>query len=82
MEKKTSLYEEHVKKNGKMVPFAGYLLPIQYEQGLIAEHNAVRTKAGIFDVSHMGEITCKGKNALEKRANFIGRRNPCLSASP
>lgn len=64
MEKRTPLYEEHVKANGKMVPFAGYLLPIQYEQGLIAEHNAVRTKAGIFDVSHMGEIRCKGKDAL------------------
>lgn len=64
MEKKTPLYEEHVKANGKMVPFAGYLLPIQYDQGLIAEHNAVRTKAGIFDVSHMGEIRCKGKDAL------------------
>ena len=64
MEKKTPLYEEHVKANGKIVPFAGYLLPIQYEQGLIAEHNAVRTKAGIFDVSHMGEIICKGTDAL------------------
>ncbi len=64
MERKTPLYEEHIKANGKIVPFAGYLLPIQYEQGLIAEHNAVRTKAGMFDVSHMGEIICEGKDAL------------------
>ncbi|MGO5052504.1 glycine cleavage system aminomethyltransferase GcvT [Lachnospiraceae bacterium LCP25S3_G4] len=64
MELKTPLYEEHVKANGKIVPFAGYLLPIQYEQGVIKEHMAVRTMAGLFDVSHMGEILCKGKDAL------------------
>lgn len=65
MERKTPLYEMHVKHHGKMVPFAGYLLPIQYEEGIIKEHMAVRTRAGLFDVSHMGEITCKGKDALD-----------------
>ena len=64
MELKTSLYDTHVKYNGKIVPFAGYLLPVQY-QGVIEEHMAVRTKAGLFDVSHMGEIICKGKDALD-----------------
>jgi aminomethyltransferase len=63
MEKKTPLYETHVALGGKIVPFAGYLLPVQYE-GVIAEHNAVRNDAGLFDVSHMGEITCIGKDAL------------------
>ncbi len=63
MEKKTPLYETHVALGGKIVPFAGYLLPVQYE-GVIAEHNAVRNHAGLFDVSHMGEITCIGKDAL------------------
>ena len=63
MELKTPLYDAHVKLGGKIVPFAGYLLPVQYE-GVIAEHLAVRHKAGLFDVSHMGEITMKGKGAL------------------
>jgi aminomethyltransferase len=47
-----------------MVPFAGYLLPVQYERGLIAEHLAVREKAGLFDVSHMGEFVLGGPGAL------------------
>jgi len=65
MEKKTPLYEAHVALGGKIVPFAGYLLPIQYGTGIIAEHMAVRTKAGLFDVSHMGELVLKGPQALE-----------------
>ena len=65
MELKTPLYEAHVKAGGKIVPFAGFLLPVQYEQsGVIKEHMAVRTEAGLFDVSHMGEVLCKGKDAL------------------
>ncbi len=63
MELKTPLYDAHVKLKGRIVEFAGYLLPVQYE-GVIAEHMAVREKAGLFDVSHMGEITFKGKGAL------------------
>jgi len=62
---KTPLYDTHVKYGGKMVPFAGYLLPIQYQQGISAEHIAVRTAAGLFDVSHMGEVTLKGPDALK-----------------
>lgn len=62
-ELKTPLYEAHVKAGGKIVPFAGYLLPVQYS-GVIDEHMAVRTKAGLFDVSHMGEVMCTGKDAL------------------
>ncbi len=64
MELKTPLYQNHVVCGGKIVAFAGYLLPVQYETGVIAEHNAVRTKAGLFDVSHMGEVILKGKDAL------------------
>ncbi len=64
MEKKTPLYDRHVALGGKIVPFAGYLLPVQYESGVIAEHMAVRTKAGLFDVSHMGEVLISGKDAL------------------
>lgn len=48
MELKTPLYDAHVKAGGKIVPFAGYLLPVQYETGVIKEHMAVRTQAGLF----------------------------------
>lgn len=64
MELKTPLYEIHVKYGGKIVPFAGYLLPVHYGTGVIAEHMAVRQACGLFDVSHMGEITCTGPDAL------------------
>lgn len=47
-----------------MTPFAGYLLPVQYRAGVIAEHMAVRQKAGLFDVSHMGEVLFRGPDAL------------------
>lgn len=70
MERKTPLYDTHVKYKGKIVPFAGYLLPVQYQTGVIAEHMAVRTGCGLFDVSHMGEIVCKGPDAL-KNLNMI-----------
>ncbi len=61
--KKTPLYDEHVRLGGKIVEYAGWFLPVQYE-GLIPEHEAVRNAAGIFDVSHMGQIVVKGKDAL------------------
>ncbi len=64
MEMKTPLYECHVQGKGKIVPFAGYLLPVQYETGVITEHMAVRKSAGLFDVSHMGEVVFTGKDAL------------------
>lgn len=65
MELKTPLYEAHLKAGGKMVPFAGYILPVQYKSsGVIKEHMAVREKVGMFDVSHMGEILCEGSDAL------------------
>ena len=64
MELKTPLYDAHVKAGGKIVLFAGYLLPVQYGTGVITEHMAVREKAGLFDVSHMGEVLCQGKDAL------------------
>lgn len=60
--KKTPLYEEHLKLKAKMVEFHGWLLPLQYS-GILAEHNAVRNAAGLFDVSHMGEISVKGEGS-------------------
>ncbi|MPL95169.1 Aminomethyltransferase [bioreactor metagenome] len=63
MERKTPLYDRHVAMGGRIVPFAGWLLPVQYS-GVIAEHMAVRTKCGIFDVSHMGELILRGGDSL------------------
>lgn len=63
MSNKTFLYEEHIKLNAKMVDFAGWQMPVQYTS-IIEEHNNVRKNAGIFDVSHMGEIFISGNNSL------------------
>lgn len=76
--KKTSLFQEHMALRGKMVDFNGWELPVQYS-GIIAEHEAVRTHAGIFDVSHMGEILVIGETATEflqkMLSNDVGRLN-------
>ena len=71
MELKTPLYDVHVEEGGKIVPFAGYLLPVQYETGVIKEHMAVRTTAGLFDVSHMGEITLTGPTAKDSLNHLL-----------
>lgn len=62
--KKTSLYDQHVKLNGKMVPFAGFEMPVQYS-GVKEEAMAVRESVGVFDVSHMGEFFVEGPQAHE-----------------
>jgi aminomethyltransferase len=62
--KNTALTEKHISLGAKMVPFAGYNMPVQYE-GINAEHATVRNAVGVFDVSHMGEFLLKGENALE-----------------
>lgn len=64
MEQKTPLYHQHELLEGKIVPFAGYLLPVQYPAGVIAEHKTVREHAGLFDVSHMGEAILEGPDAV------------------
>src|SRR6266852_3524832 len=61
---KTPLHDRHVALGAKLVPFAGWEMPVQYA-GVIQEHRAVRTDAGVFDVSHMGEIEVEGPRALE-----------------
>jgi aminomethyltransferase len=60
--RRTPLFDKHVKLGAKIVPFAGYEMPIQYE-GIVAEHRAVRGHAGLFDLSHMGEFFFKGRGA-------------------
>jgi aminomethyltransferase len=52
---RTPLYDEHAKRGAKLVPFAGYEMPVQYPTGVLTEHNWTRTHAGLFDVSHMGQ---------------------------
>jgi aminomethyltransferase len=60
--KRTPLHDEHEKAGARLVPFAGYEMPVQYE-GVKAEHEAVRQRAGLFDVSHMGEVVFRGPDA-------------------
>jgi aminomethyltransferase len=60
---RTPIYSEHVRLGGKLVPFAGWEMPIQYK-GIAAEHRAVRESVGLFDVSHMGELHVTGDGAL------------------
>ncbi|MEP7070850.1 MAG: glycine cleavage system aminomethyltransferase GcvT [Verrucomicrobiota bacterium] len=61
--KHTALKEEHVKLGAKMVPFGGWLMPVQYS-GIVEEHHAVRKALGIFDISHMGQFVVAGEDAL------------------
>ena len=61
--KNTALYEKHLALGAKMVPFAGYNMPVQYD-GVKAEHEYVRNGVGVFDVSHMGEFVLRGEKAL------------------
>ena len=62
---RTPLFDEHIRLNGKMVPFAGFEMPVQYPLGALKEYQAVRDgKAGLFDISHMGQVRIKGSDAL------------------
>jgi aminomethyltransferase len=62
--KRTPLHDVHVALGAKMVPFAGYEMPVQYPAGVLAEHRAVRSACGLFDVSHMGEFLVRGPQAV------------------
>jgi aminomethyltransferase len=62
--KRTPLYDAHIDLGGKMVDFGGWNMPVQYPAGVIEEHVRTRTKAGLFDVSHMGEIWVEGEDAI------------------
>ena len=61
--RETPLHDWHVRQGGRMVDFAGWHMPVQYS-GVVDEHHAVRRRAGLFDVSHMGEIRLRGPRAL------------------
>ena len=69
---RTPLYPMHLKYHGKMIDFGGWELPVEYEDtGIIAEHNQVRRQAGLFDVSHMGEVEVRGENAASFVQNLV-----------
>ena len=63
--KRTPFHDLHVALGAKMVPFAGYEMPVQYPAGITAEHKAVRERCGLFDVSHMGEFLVRGPGAVD-----------------
>ena len=65
MTQRTPLHEIHVGLGAKMVPFAGFEMPVQYPTGITAEHKAVRERVGLFDVSHMGEFLIRGPGAID-----------------
>ena len=62
--KRTPLYDEHLQRGAKMVPFGGWLMPVQYSS-IVEEHQAVRNNVGVFDISHMGELVVSGPRAGE-----------------
>jgi aminomethyltransferase len=70
--KRTPLYDEHREAGARLVPFAGYEMPVQYE-GVKVEHEAVRTRAGLFDVSHMGEVVFRGPDAERAVQRLVTR---------
>src|SRR5215213_3676409 len=63
--KRTPFHDIHAALGAKIVPFAGYEMPVQYPSGITAEHKAVRTSCGLFDVSHMGEFIVRGAQAVD-----------------
>jgi len=77
--KKTPLYEEHVRLGGRIVPFAGFAMPVQYPTGIRAEHEAVRESVGLFDVSHMGEFRVRGPDAV-RFVSFATTNDPAALA--
>ena len=75
--KRTPLHALHVARGGKMVPFAGYDMPVQYPAGVLREHLHTRNRAGLFDVSHMGQIALRPKSGkLEDAALALERLVP------
>src|SRR5258708_36542160 len=75
--KSTPLHALHVASGGKMVPFAGYDMPVQFAAGVLREHLHTRSSAGLFDVSHMGQIALRAKSGkVGDAALALGRLGP------
>ena len=75
----TPLHALHIELGAKMVPFGGYDMPVQYATGILSEHKHTRTAAGLFDVSHMGQVLLKGAGADAALETLV---LPSLSALP
>ncbi len=69
--KRTALYDLHIELGGKMVPFAGYDMPVQYPDGIMKEHLHTRENAGLFDVSHMGQVVISGENPAKSIEKLV-----------
>ena len=65
------LHDLHVSLGGRMVPFAGYAMPVQYPAGVMTEHLHTRAAAGLFDVSHMGQVILRPKTSMQALALFF-----------
>ena len=83
--RRTPLYDLHRALGARMVPFAGYEMPVQYPAGIIAEHLHTRAQAGLFDVSHMGQIALRGDGAARALETLVpgdlkaSRRGACAT---
>ncbi|MDA0874392.1 MAG: glycine cleavage system aminomethyltransferase GcvT [Bacteroidetes bacterium] len=75
---RTPLYDRHVALGAKMVPFAGFDMPVQYS-GILDEHHAVRSAAGLFDVSHMGEVLVRGPHAFDFVQHLVSNNVAALT---
>ena len=78
----TPLHALHVARGARMVPFAGYDMPVQYPDGILAEHVHVRAEAGLFDVSHMGQAFLIGADQKRWFRETFSILPPAVSATP
>ena len=69
--RRTMLYDLHLSRGAKMVPFAGWEMPVQYPMGVLNEHLHTRSHAGLFDVSHMGQVILRGPGAAEALEGLV-----------
>lgn len=69
--KQTPLYALHTEYGARMVPFAGYEMPVQFPSGIVKEHRHTRSAAGLFDVSHMGQVSLRGKRAAQQLEQLV-----------
>ena len=74
--KKTPLHQNHLNRGAKMGEFAGYDMPLYYDEGVMAEHLWTRSSAGLFDVSHMGQAMIKGASGGDAAREFVQKLTP------
>ena len=79
--KKTPLHSLHQEMGGRMVPFAGWSMPVQYPAGILAEHKQCRDSAALFDVSHMGQLSIRGEKAAELMETLVPAEIQALKPS-